>query len=87
MIDDDIPISHADLRDLFERLDRASMSGYQCSHTFTVTKEFLSQRALAVEPILDWLGENGAGCDCEVIFNTAPEWEEILGYVPPDDTE
>jgi len=24
MIDDDIPISHADLRDLFERLDRAS---------------------------------------------------------------
>ncbi len=47
MIDDDIPISHADLRDLFE----------------------------------------GAGCDCEVIFNTAPEWEEIVGYEPPDDTE
>ena len=33
------------------------------------------------------LGENGAGCDCEVLFNTAPEWEEIVGYEPPDDTE
>jgi hypothetical protein len=87
MIDDDIPISHDDLRDLFERLDRASMSGYQCRHTFALTTEFLSQRSLAVEAILEWLGANGAGCDCEVSFNIVPEWEEIVGYVSPDDTE
>ena len=31
--------------------------------------------------MLTWLGENGAGCDCEVMLNTAAQWEEIVGYL------
>ena len=38
---DDPPISHDALRDLFERLDRTSMTGYQCDHTFALTEKFL----------------------------------------------
>jgi len=78
------PISHAELRDLFEHLDRTAMTGYECDHTYTLTKDFLQKRSLPVEPMLKWLGENGAGCDCEVIMNVAGQWEDIVGYVPPD---
>jgi hypothetical protein len=81
------PISHPLLRDLFEHLDRSSMSGYKCDHTFALTRRFLTDRALPVEEILLWLSREGAGCDCEVMFNVAPEWEEVVGYEPPDDDE
>jgi hypothetical protein len=84
-MDDQPPISHDDLRDLFERLDRTSMTGYQCDHTFSLTEKFLRERGLYVQPMILWLGENGAGCDCEVMLNTAAQWEEIVGYQPQDD--
>jgi hypothetical protein len=34
--------------------------------------------------MLKWLGENGAGCDCEIMFNVAQQWEEKVGYVPEE---
>jgi hypothetical protein len=84
-MNDEPPISHAELRDLFEHLDRTAMTGHECDHSFSLTRDFLTKRSLPVEPMLKWLGENGAGCDCEVMFNTAAQWEEIVGYVPPDE--
>ncbi len=80
---DDPPIPHAALRDLFERLDRTSTTGYQCDHTFALTEAFLRERGLPVAAMVEWLGENGAGCDCEVMMNTAAVWEEAVGYRPP----
>jgi hypothetical protein len=52
---------------------------------FTLTREFLQKRDLPVEPMLKWLGESGAGCDCEIMFNVAADWEEIVGYKPSED--
>ena len=78
------PIPKEHLRDLFENLDRSSMGGYECDHRFTLTRRFLKDRALSEDVILAWLSEQGAGCDCEVMFNVAPEWEEAVGYVAPD---
>ncbi|MBM4328511.1 MAG: DUF2695 domain-containing protein [Deltaproteobacteria bacterium] len=78
------PISHESLRGLFEYLDRTSMTGYQCDHEFTLTNRFLIEHYLSVEPMLEWLGDNGAWRDCEVMFNVAPQWEEIVGHIPPD---
>ena len=78
------PIPKEHLRDLFEHLDRSSMRGYQCDHRFTLTRPFLKDRALPENEILAWLSEQGAGCDCEIMFNVAPEWEEAVGYVAPD---
>jgi hypothetical protein len=84
-MNDEPPISHAELRDLFEHLDRTAMTGYECDHSFSLTRDFLTKRRLPVEPMIKWIGEIGAGCDCEVMFNTAAQWEEIVGYVPPDE--
>ena len=83
-MEEEPPISHENLRDLFERLDRTSMTGYQCDHTFALTEVFLRERGLPVEAMIGWLGDNGAGCDCEVMMNTAAEWEEIVGYESPN---
>jgi hypothetical protein len=79
------PISYAELRNLFEHLDREANNGYECDHTFKLTSGFLKGRGFSVGAMLEWLGENGAGCDCEVMFNTAQQWEDIVGYAPPDD--
>lgn len=81
------PLSNVELRDLFAHLDRASGRGHQCDHQFTLTTEFLSQRQLDAEAVLEWLGEHGAGCDCEIMFNVAPQWEETVGYTPPDESQ
>jgi len=80
------PISPSCLRELFEHLDRKSMAGYECDHTFALTYKFLHHKKLPTEEIIEWLGENGAGCDCEVIFNVCPQWEDAVGYVSPDQT-
>jgi hypothetical protein len=71
------PISHAEVRDLFEYLDHISATGYQCDHTYALTEKFLRTRNLPIQPMLIWLGENGAGCDCEIMFNTAAQWGEL----------
>jgi hypothetical protein len=82
---DNPPIPNDALRDLFERLDSVSSTGYECDHTFAHTEAFLRERGLPVDVMLEWLGENGAGCDCEVMLNTAAQWEGIVGYDPRDD--
>ena len=81
---DDPPVSHADLRALFERLDGESGKGYQCDHKFTLTRQFLAKRKLPEKDMLRWLGENGAGCDCEVIFNVEQQWGERVGFEPKE---
>jgi hypothetical protein len=79
------PIPYDQLRDLFECLDRKSMTGYQCDHTYAISESFLRERGLPVQPMLKWLGGNGAGCDCEVMLNTAQQWEGLVGYQPPEE--
>lgn len=71
-----IPISHDDLRDLFNHLDRG---GVECDHTLRETIEFLQQRGLDVERVVDWLHEYGGFCDCEVIYNVDEKFGEIVG--------
>ncbi len=78
-----LPIAPAELRALFDFLDRPNPK--PCNHTFQVTIGFLESRHLPVKPMLTWLGENGAGCDCEVIFNTDAQWGEAVGRVSSDD--
>jgi hypothetical protein len=74
---DSIPMSHNDLRDLFDFLDRPDPP--QCDHTLRETISFLTRRNLAVEPIVSWLRENGGYCDCEVIYNVDNAFGPMVG--------
>lgn len=60
-------------------------AGAPCTHTFKETQEFLSNAGLPVAKTIEWLRHNGAGCDCEVIFNTDAEWGEHVGRIPHDE--
>ena len=77
------PIPLDELRKLFEWLDRPNPAS--CTHTFLETTEFLKSRSLPVANTLEWLGANGAGCDCEIIFNVTEEWGERVGWSPTEE--
>lgn len=79
------PLGRADLKALFDYLDRPNPA--PCTHTFQETSAFLTSRGLPVERTIEWLQLNGAGCDCEVIFNTDAEWGEWAGRVPAEDEQ
>jgi hypothetical protein len=72
-----IPMSHQDLRDLFDYLDREDAP--PCGHTLRATIEFLRNRGLDADRIVAWLGEYGGYCDCEVIYNVDDKFGEIVG--------
>jgi hypothetical protein len=87
MTRDEPPITYPELRDLFAFLNDTSATGHECDHRFTLVERFLRDRNLPIPPMLAWLGRNGAGCDCEAVFNTGAQWEERVGYVPPNEDE
>jgi hypothetical protein len=84
MFDEAPPISFDDLQDLFRFLNESSAAGYQCDHRYTLAERFLRSRGLPVESMIAWLGYNGAGCDCEIIFNTAENWADRMGFETND---
>jgi hypothetical protein len=74
-----MPISKPDLKALFDYVDeRLEQDG--CDHTLKATRSFLAQQNLPQEPILDWLVEEGGGCDCEIIANVEDGWGESTAY-------
>jgi hypothetical protein len=79
------PISREDLKALFDHLDRPNPD--PCTSTFKETISILRDRNLPVEEALRWLHRNGAGCDCEVIFNTEAEWGLWSGRSPDQDED
>ena len=76
------PISHKDLRELFEYLNRPNPP--RCSLRLRETYEFLDRRSLPIETMLEWLHANGAKCDCEVIMNTSCRFGDEVGFTPVD---
>lgn len=70
---DSIPISQADLKELFNYLQRPGSP--PCDSTLQDTIQFLEQKKLSVELVVQWLHEHGGHCDCEVVFNV----EETFG--------
>ncbi len=73
-----IPMSHEELRSLFDLLDRKNSPA--CDHTLRETTGFLIHRGHDVERVVGWLHDHGGYCDCEVIFNVASTFGDILGW-------
>ena len=74
-----LPISKADLCELFEHLDRSEVP---CDHSLRQTSMFLRSRALNDAIVVPWLREHGGYCDCEVLANVADKFGSIAGFEP-----
>lgn len=61
--------------ELFDYLNDKSET-VKCKHNFSLTNEFLKDKNVDIEKVLEFLQVNGAGCDCEVIFNVEEKFEE-----------
>lgn len=53
--------------ELFDYLNDKSET-VKCKHDFSLTNEFLKDKNVDIEKVLEFLQVNGAGCDCEVIL-------------------
>ncbi|MEO6906992.1 MAG: DUF2695 domain-containing protein [Abditibacteriaceae bacterium] len=67
-----MPISKANLTELFDYLDSALEAG--CDHSLRFTLAFLQAQELPSTAIIPWLGEYGGHCDCEVLANVEDHW-------------
>ncbi len=74
------PLPHDQLGELFTWLDRPNPPA--CTNRFVETAQFLHEQSLPVDSTIDWLQANGAGCDCEVIYNTADRYGKKIGFEP-----
>jgi hypothetical protein len=63
-----LPILPMQMRSLFNFVDE-QLAEADCDGTLHNTLVFLEQHNLATEPVLQWLQNAGANCDCEVIAN------------------
>ncbi len=65
---DSLPMAHEMFEELFDYLDLQSETK-ECQHNFDVTTEFLRKFNCNIAEVIQWLNKNGAGCDCEVLYN------------------
>ena len=73
---DEMPISLANLGQLFDHLDIKLEEG--CDHTLRITAAFLTRNNLSPESILPWLQDQGGFCDCEILANVEENWESEI---------
>ena len=63
---DSLPISKELFQELFNFLD-AQLGESGCDHSFDLTTAFIQRKKINVASVIDWIIENGQGCDCEVL--------------------
>lgn len=69
-----LPMERELFSQLFDYLDE-QLENHKCQNDFTMTEAFLKAHSISAKPVLEWLCENGAGCDCEVLLNVEEMFE------------
>jgi hypothetical protein len=64
-----------ELRELFGTL-AAQLAAQRCDDTRRLTDAWALRRSQAIDALHSWLEDNGGFCDCEVLANVLPHWEE-----------
>jgi hypothetical protein len=72
--DNSLPMDKVIFQEMFDRLDENL--GDECDHSLTMTTEFLTQKGIEnIDKVVEWLNDNGAYCDCEVLMNVEEKFE------------
>ena len=69
-----LPMSAELFRELFDYLDE-ELSAQGCQDDLRLTTAFLEAQDCDAEAVLEWLAENGGGCDCEVLGNIEEKFD------------
>jgi hypothetical protein len=69
------PLPDADLAELFDEVAR-QLDDHGCDDTRRFTDAWARARSSSVELLNAWLDDNGGFCDCEVLANVAPHWDD-----------
>ena len=73
---DSLPMDEEVFWELFDYLDERLEEQDGCDHSLSLTRSFLETKGVDVDSILDWIVDNGGGCDCEVLYNVEERFEE-----------
>ncbi len=73
---DSLPMDEELFWQLFDYVDEKLETNDGCGHSLTFTREFLEKQKVDVESVLDWIINEGGGCDCEVLYNVEERFEE-----------
>jgi len=72
------PLKRVVFENPFDYLDN-KLTNYGCDNSLKLTLQFLAENNIPnIYKTIEWLGENGGGCDCEVLANV----EETFGNSP-----
>ena len=74
---DSLPMDEEVFWELFDYLDERLEEQDGCDHSLSLTRAFLETKDVEVEGILEWIVDNGGGCDCEVLYNVEERFEEF----------
>ena len=69
-----LPMPTELFRELFDHLDE-QLSEVDCQHDLRLTEAFLQERSCCTEAIVEWLQDNGGGCDCEVLTSIEEQFD------------
>jgi hypothetical protein len=79
------PIPNALLLALFDHLETTLFESHdgkihsKCDHTLNVSRAFLRSAGVEnVEEVMEWFGEYGGFCDCEISYNVTDYWYDRL---------
>ena len=73
---DSLPMAKSYFGISFDYVDEKLETNDGCDHSLTFTREFLETQKVYVESVLDWIINEGGGCDCEVLYNVEERFEE-----------
>jgi hypothetical protein len=77
-----LPLPDEQLRALFDMLD-VEFPRQGCDHTLRLSRAWLVDRGLPVQPVVEWLQECGGYCDCMALANAEQVWLEAIRDQPP----
>lgn len=72
-----LPMSKKRFKRLFKFLYEKLTPNFVCDNTFFYTKEFLKLNNIAQRRIISFMKKNGGYCDCEIITNVKPKFENL----------
>ena len=73
---DSLPMDEELFWQLFDYVDEKLEITDGCDDSLTFSREFLEKQKVDVEGVLDWIVNEGGGCDCEVLYNVEERFEE-----------